>query len=90
MDEWLEFARGPFFRFTFAVMVLGLLRHVIVTLYSVFRAYRLTRYREISWGRTAAQTVDWIVPLRHLRQRPLYTLASILPISGSRLGLFFR
>ncbi len=78
MDEWLEFARGPFFRFTFAVMVLGLLRHVIVTLYSVFRAYRLTRHREISWGRTAAQTVDWIVPLRHLRQRPLYTLASIL------------
>jgi nitrate reductase gamma subunit len=78
VDEWLAFARGPFFRFTFAVMVLGLLRHVIVTMYSVFRAYRLTRHKEISWRRTAAQTVDWIVPLRHLRQRWFYTLASIL------------
>jgi nitrate reductase gamma subunit len=78
MDGWLAFARGPFFRFTFAVMVLGLLRHVIVTMYSVIRAYQLTRHREMRWSRTAAQTVDWLVPLRHLRQRWFYTAASIL------------
>jgi nitrate reductase gamma subunit len=78
MDAWLAFARGPFFRFTFAVMVLGLLRHVIVTVYSVIRAYRLTQHREITWSRTAAQTVDWLVPVRHLRQRWFYTAASII------------
>jgi len=78
MDEWLAFARGPFFRFTFAVMLLGLLRHLIITLYSVIRAYRLTQHREITWRRTAAQTADWLVPLRHLRQRWFYTMASIL------------
>ncbi|MGD9253055.1 MAG: hypothetical protein PVG92_03895 [Holophagae bacterium] len=78
MDEWLVFARGPFFRFTFAVMVLGLLRHVIVTVYGVVHAYRLTRHKKIPWGRTAAQTVDWIVPLRHMRQRWFYSAVSIL------------
>jgi nitrate reductase gamma subunit len=78
MDAWLAFARGPFFRFTFAVMVLGLGRHLIVALYSMVRAYRLTAHKRVPWGRAAAQTVDWLVPLRHLRQRGLYTVVSIL------------
>jgi nitrate reductase gamma subunit len=82
MDDWLAFARGPFFRFTFAVMVLGLLRHVIVTVYSVIRAYRLTQHRKITWTHTAAQTIDWIVPLRHLQQRWFYTVVSILFHAG--------
>jgi len=89
MDEWFAFARGPFFRFTFAVMVLGLLRQLIVTLYSVFRAYRLTEHKDVSWERTAAQTVDWIVPLRHLRQRWFYTLASILFHIGAMVTPIF-
>jgi nitrate reductase gamma subunit len=78
MDAWLTFARGPFFRFTFSVMVLGLLRHVIVTVYGVVHAYRLTQHRKIAWSRMAEQTADWIVPLRHLRQRPFYTALSIV------------
>jgi nitrate reductase gamma subunit len=78
MDEWLAFARGPFFRFTFAVMVLGLLRGVIVTIWSITRALRNTQHREISWRRVAAQTIGWLVPVRHLRQRSSYSLVSIL------------
>jgi nitrate reductase gamma subunit len=78
MDAWLDFARGPFFRFTFAVMVLGLGRHVIVALASMYRAYRLTAHQDVAWGRTAVQTVDWLIPLRHLRQRGFYTVVSIL------------
>ena len=82
MTEWLAFARGPFFRFTFAVMVLGLLRHVIVMVYSVVRAYRRTQHKKIMWRRTAAQTIDWIVPLRHLRHRWFYTAVSIIFHAG--------
>jgi nitrate reductase gamma subunit len=89
MNEWLAFARGPFFRFTFAVMVLGLLRHVIVMVYSVIRAHHLTQHKKIVWSRTAAQTIDWIVPLRHLRQRWFYTAASIIFHAGIIVtGLF--
>ena len=82
MIEWLAFARGPFFRFTFAVMVLGLLRHVIVTVYGVIRAHHLTQHKKIMWRRTVAQTIDWMVPLRHLRQRWFYTAVSILFHAG--------
>jgi nitrate reductase gamma subunit len=78
MDQWLDFARGPFFRFTFAVMVLGLVRHLLITAASILRAYRLTEHKKISWRRTVVQTVDWIVPLRHLRQRWFYSAVSIL------------
>jgi nitrate reductase gamma subunit len=78
VDEWLALARGPLFRFTFAVMVLGLLRQVIVTVYSVVCAYRLTQHKKIAWALTVVRTFDWLVPLRHLRRRWFYTAASIL------------
>jgi nitrate reductase gamma subunit len=78
MDEWLAFARGPFFRFTFAIMVLGLACNIITTLWSVTRAHRLTSHKDVPWRRVAAGTVDWIVPLRHLRQRWLYSTLSIV------------
>lgn len=32
MLDWLEFGRGPFFRFAFALMLLGLLRLVVLAL----------------------------------------------------------
>ena len=35
MEAWLALARGPLFRFTFAVMVLGLLRNVVVLIWGV-------------------------------------------------------
>jgi len=78
MVGWLAFARGPFFRFTFAVMVLGLARGVIVTVWAVIRARELTEHKSVSWPKVATQTLDWMVPWRHLRQRWLYSGLSIL------------
>ena len=78
MDAWLAFARGPFFRFTFAVMVLGLACQVIVAVWSVIRARRLTAHGDVAWRRVATQTLDWVVPLRHLRQRWLQSGLSIV------------
>ena len=78
MNEWLSFARGPFFRFTFAVMVLGLLRNVIVTLWGVWRTRQLSNHDELSWQRVAVQTVDWMIPVRHLRQRWVHSVLSVL------------
>jgi nitrate reductase gamma subunit len=78
MDQWLAFAQGPFFRFTFAVMVLGLLRNVILTVWSMFRAHRLTQHKRLSWLTGARETVDWLVPVRHLRQRWFYSVSSIV------------
>ena len=38
MDSLLEFAKGPLFRFSFAVMILGLIRVFILSLINGFEA----------------------------------------------------
>ncbi|MGD8439174.1 MAG: hypothetical protein PVG53_01465 [Holophagae bacterium] len=78
MDGWLDFARGPLLRFSFAVMVLGMLRNLVATLWGAARARQLTNDKGLSWRRIAVQTFDWLVPVRHLRQRRLYSVLSIL------------
>jgi nitrate reductase gamma subunit len=78
MDDWLDFARGPFFRLTFAVMVLGLARSVIMTVWGVVRARQLTADKRFSWPKIATQTIDWIVPVRHMRHRWPYSALSML------------
>lgn len=78
MEDWLAFARGPFFRFTFAVMVLGLLRQLVITWWGILRAHSLTADRNVSWWRAFRRTLGWLVPLRHLKQRRLYSVTSVL------------
>jgi nitrate reductase gamma subunit len=78
MTEWLAFARGPLFRFSFAVMVLGLGRHVAVTIWGLVRAFRLSDDKNVSWRQAMRQTFDWLVPVRHLRQRWFYSLMSVI------------
>ena len=78
MEQWLIFARGPFFRFTFAVMVLGLARHLVVTVWTVVDAYRMSSDKNVSWGRALRQTLGWLVPFRHMGHRPVYSLVSIV------------
>ena len=78
MAEWLAFARGPLFRLSFAVMVFGLARHLAVTIWGLIRAYRLSDDKNVSWRRAARQTLDWLVPVRHLRERWFYSLMSVI------------
>jgi len=78
MAEWLAFARGPLFRLSFAVMVLGLARHLAVTVWGLIRAYQLSDDKNVSWRRAAHQTLDWLVPVRHLRERWFYSLMSVI------------
>jgi nitrate reductase gamma subunit len=78
MEGWLDFARGPFLRFSFTIFVLGMLRNLVVTLWGVGRARQLTNDKQLSWRRVVVETFDWLVPVRHLRQRWLYSALSIL------------
>lgn len=89
MDEWLAFAQGPFFRFAFAVMVLGLLRSVVITLWSVRRARQLADHKQVAWGRMAAETADWLLPVRHLKERSVHSVLSVLFHVGAIVTPFF-
>lgn len=79
MEGFLDFARGPLFRLTFAIMVLGLLRVLLLDLWGMAEAYYKAGDKKIPWGLTISRTVEWVVPVKRLtNNRALYSIASIL------------
>jgi nitrate reductase gamma subunit len=65
MEQWIEIAKGPLFAFSFLVMLLGLIRLVIIQIYSlVLRKGR--RLRNVPWKKIIADAGSWIIPVRHL------------------------
>jgi nitrate reductase gamma subunit len=75
----LEFARGPLFRLTFAIMILGLLRILILDIWGGVEAYLKAGDKKIPWGDAFKKTIHWLVPInKATKNRPIYSLFSIL------------
>jgi nitrate reductase gamma subunit len=79
MTAWIDFARGPLFRLCFALMVLGLMRIVLITLLGVKEAYQRNPDKIVSWKEIRHQTIGWLFPVARLwRERPIYSVFSFL------------
>ncbi len=79
MDALLEFARGPLFRFSLAVMLLGLVRVVALDMVAAYLAWRKAGDKDIPWAFILKKTVQWIFPVnRVMVNRPFYSVFSIL------------
>lgn len=79
MEGWLEFGRGALFKFSFALMVLGLARAFALSLWGVAEALYRAEERRVPLGDIARQTVGWLVPIgRLLRSKPVYGAASLV------------
>jgi nitrate reductase gamma subunit len=79
VTAWIDFARGPLFRLSLALMVLGLLRIFIITLLEVRDGYRANSDKIVSWKEIRRQTLGWLFPMFRLwRQRPIYSTVSFL------------
>jgi nitrate reductase gamma subunit len=79
LEAWIEFGRGPLFRLSFAVMILGLLRVLILTLAGMIEAYRQNPDKLVPWKERARNTIAWLFPIRRLwTKRPVYGSASFL------------
>jgi len=79
MESLLEFARGPLFRFSLAVMLLGLLRVVLLDITAAIGAYRRAGDKTLPWNFILRRTLRWFFPVnRLLINRPVYSLFSIL------------
>ena len=79
MQDLLDLARGPWFRFSLAVMVLGLLRIILLDLVAAAGAYRRAGDKTLPWGFIARRTLQWAFPAnRLLTKRPVYSLFSVL------------
>jgi len=79
LQALLDFARGPLFRLTFALMVLGLMRILILDIWGIIEAYRKAGDKEIPWKSAIIKTIGWLIPVKRVAKRqPFYSLFAIL------------
>lgn len=78
MDAWIALARGPLFRVSLAVCLLGLALRVGLELYRVVWAWRQAGDKDLPTAMVLRTTVGWLLPVRLLHARPLYSLLSLL------------
>jgi nitrate reductase gamma subunit len=79
MEALLDFAKGPLFRFTFALMMLGLLRILVLDIWGVISSYRKAGDKSMPWGLVVRRSLQWFVPVnRVFHNRPVYSVLSIL------------
>jgi len=65
LEQWISFAKGPLFAFSFLVMILGLFRLVIIQVYSlILRKGR--RLRNAPWKKILTDASTWVIPVKHL------------------------
>lgn len=77
MSALLEWARGPAFVFSLSFMLLGLLRHLLLTIWEMRRTMRRAGDRTLPYRQLVLTTAKWLVPISKLRRQPLFSTTSI-------------
>ena len=78
MDFWLQWARGPVFWTALTIMLMGLARQVLLTIWGAVRVYQRAGDRTIPTRQVVKATLKWLVPVGRLRNRWLYSLTTFL------------
>lgn len=80
MEQWLEWARGPVFKFAFVVMALGLLRQFLIAIAGTVQALYRAGDKNIPYKVVWRTTLDWLFPLKKIGgvNRPLYSAISVV------------
>ena len=79
MESWLEFARGPLFRLSFAILILGLLRILFLDIWGAYKAYRKAGDKSMPWKLILNRSMEWLFPVKRVaHNRPVYSIFSIL------------
>ena len=79
MESWLEFARGPLFRLSFAILILGLLRILFLDIWGAYKAYRKAGDKSMPWKLIFSRSMEWLFPVKRVEHnRPVYSIFSIL------------
>lgn len=77
VDSWIDLARGPLFRISLAVCLLGLVYHVVATFQLFVAARSRAAARDLPYARIAGRTLAWLAPWRIVSLRPVYGTASL-------------
>jgi len=78
METWLAWAKGPLFLFAFTFMLLGLMRHVILTIWETAQAMRRAGDKTLPYRQIFLATLKWLFPVAQLKERLFYSLTSVL------------
>jgi nitrate reductase gamma subunit len=78
MDAWLRLAMGPLFWTALAFMIIGLLRHLVISVWEGARVYRKAGDRDIPVGQVLGNTLKWLIPVDRLKNRWLYSFTTFL------------
>jgi len=89
MDAWLELARGPLFRFALAIFVLGLLRHVVMTILSIRNALKQAGDKKLPIPAIRKATIRWVFPTRAYNENKTFSVASVVFHAGVILAPLF-
>ncbi len=78
MEVMIEFGRGPLFRFAISIAILGLLRHVFISLVGLYRTRKRAGDKRLEIGTVIKDTLVRLNPLRYfVRNRFLYSIFSV-------------
>lgn len=78
MTQWLDWARGPAFRFCIAILVLGMFRLLLLNAIHLVVVMRRAKGREIPWGSVIGRTMSWLFPFKVSRRDVGLTLVSVV------------
>lgn len=78
MEAWLEWARGPAFVFAFSFMVLGLVRHAVLTVAAMYKHLRRAGDPSMAYAKLTRTTFEWLVPVTKLRNQLFYSVTSVI------------
>lgn len=74
----MELARGPIFHFALIFMILGLLRHIVLTTLNTGIAIWRAGDRKLPVKAMVLATLDWLIPVRKLKGSIGFSLLSIV------------
>lgn len=86
MPAWLILAKGPLFRFTLALLFVGLVRLALISIWETASAIAQAGDRRIPIASVVRETLGWLLPVFRLHSvRGLYSYASFV----FHLGILF-
>lgn len=91
MPLWLMLAKGPLAYFALTILVLGLLRQIILTIWDMIVAKRRAGDQsKVPVWQALKQTILWLLPTSHFRRaKPGFVFASLLFHLGILVSALF-
>lgn len=79
MDNLIDLAKGPLFRLTFALFILGLIRILYLDIRGAYKAYKKTDDKKMPWKLIFSRIWEWFFPVKKLKGNfRIYSVYSIV------------